>query len=103
MENLPNEDSKRIEFKQTGFNPAQTEQLLADLTTLLKSKKCTELISTFQAGTIPIMLDILSRDTTTEGQKIVTALLQQIESLKNYYDKREKEGEKEEELRKPVK
>jgi len=93
MEKISNEDSQRIEFKKQGFNPAQTEQLLADLTTLLKSKKCSELISTFQAGTIPIMLDILSRDTTVKGQEIVTSLLQQIESLKAYYDVREKEDE----------
>lgn len=90
MEKIPDDPNKQIEFTQgQGFNPEQTEKLLTDLTTLLKFKKSSELIATFQAGTIPIMLDVLSRDPGKEGQTIVTALLGQIESLKTYYEKRE--------------
>lgn len=90
MEDLPNEPGKRIEFEQSqGFDPTQTEKLLTDLTTLLKFKKSAELIATFQAGTIPIVLDVLSRDSTDRGRKVVDALLKQIDELKTYYEGRE--------------
>jgi len=86
----PGERAKQFGLKvEKAFDPRQTEKLLVDLTTLLKHKKSSELISTFQAGTIPIILDVLARDTSNEGQQIVTALLQQIEVLKKYYIDRE--------------
>jgi len=94
MEELPNRaGEKRIEFPKEKLDPANTEQLLTDLTTLLKFKNSSELIATFKAGTIPIILDVLARDPGKEGQQIVSALLQQIESLKTYYDSRKPKEE----------
>lgn len=94
MEEFPNEFSKRDRSVAVPkIDVKNTEKLLVDLTTLLKFKKTSELISTFQAGTIPITLDIISRDPSEEGRKIVTALLKQIEELKNYYKAREKKEE----------
>lgn len=89
MEKLPDDSSKRIEFQAQGFDPTKTEKLLTDLTTLLKFKKSSELIATFQAGTIPIVLDIISRDASKEGREVVSELLTQIERLKTYYESRE--------------
>jgi len=80
------------------------DKFLADLSTLLREKKSNELIGTFQAGAIPIILDTLARDTSQKGQTIVAALYKMIEDLKQYYKDREpKIEEKKDEVKIPIK
>ena len=102
MENIPKFDPRRPE--KAGLDVENKDKCLADLSTLLREKKAHELIGTFQAGAIPIILDTLARDTSDKGQKIVAALYKMIEDLKQYYNDREPkvEKKKEEEIKLPV-
>lgn len=59
-----------------------------ELEALLKERKVDELVGTFQAGTIPIVLDVLARDTSDDGKAIVADLFELIEKLKKYYSNR---------------
>lgn len=79
----------------TGINVPDKEKFLVELAQLLKKNKGSELVGTFQAGCIPVMLDTLARDTSEAGQNIVTAMYKMITDLKTYYATRE-EGSKEE-------
>lgn len=87
----------------TGINVPDKEKFLAQLTQMLKENKGSELIGTFQAGCIPVMLDTLARDTSEAGQTIVTKLYKMIDDLKTYYASRENKEEAEAEVKIPVK
>ena len=92
MENVPKFDPRRPE--QAGFDVKNKDKFLSQLSGELKEKQFDELIGTFQAGTIPIVLDVIARDTSEKGQKVVTDLFKMIESLKQYYMGREPKIEK---------
>jgi hypothetical protein len=108
MAEFPNFDKDR-QHPEGLINPRSVEvpdkeKFLTDLGTLLRAKQSSELVGTFQAGVIPIILDTLARDTSEDGVEIVTALYEMIESVKTYYKKREpKPEEPEAEVTVPVK
>ncbi len=79
----------------TGINVPDKEKFLVDLAQLLKENKGSELVGTFQAGCIPVMLDTLARDTSEAGQNIVTEMYKMITNLKAYYAKRDEEPKEE--------
>ena len=90
MENFPQRDPREDQREQYNHpQVADSEKFFKELEDLLKARQTRELVGTFQAGTIPIILDILARDTSDGGRKIVNELFKQIELLKEYYDKRE--------------
>lgn len=78
---------------QAGVDVPNKTKFMSELGELLKEHQSEELIGTFQAGAIPIILDTLARDTSDRGQKIVESLYKIIEDLKKYYVAREKKDE----------
>lgn len=89
MEDLPKYDTRNPQ--QAGVDVPNKEQFLEKLSDLLKENKGSELIGTFQAGCIPVILDTLARDTSEKGQKIVMSIYKIINDLKLYYISREEE------------
>lgn len=87
MEEFPKYDPRRPD--QAGLNVPNKDEFLNQLSGLIRDQKSTELIGTFKAGAIPIILDTLARDTSPKGQKIVEAIYKIIEDVKQYYVDRE--------------
>ena len=103
MDNFPEFNPRNPQ--EAGLDVPDKEQFLAKLAEMLKENKGFELIGTFQAGCIPVILDTLARDTSEDGRDIVIAIYKLITDLKTYYAKREKElveEEEEEEVQIPV-
>ena len=90
MDNFPQFDSSK---KEAGIEVPDKAKFLKDLEGLLRSRQSSELIGTFKAGAIPVILDTLSRDTSKNGREIVDKLYKIIEDLDEYYQERDKPEE----------
>lgn len=97
MDNFPQFDPSKNE--QAGVDVPDKHKFLKDLEGLLKSRQSSELIGTFKAGAIPVLLDTLSRDTSKKGRDIVDAIYSIIQDLQEYYSVRDNpEGVPEQEV-----